>query len=39
MSFARRSLASLAVLFPAPGRLRADGKGYRWVPVDYSANN
>ena len=25
--------------FPALGRLRADGKGYRWVPVVYSANN
>lgn len=25
--------------FPGIGQLRADGKGYRWVPVNYTANN
>jgi glyoxylase-like metal-dependent hydrolase (beta-lactamase superfamily II) len=27
------------VSFPGLGRLRAEGKGYRWVPVNYSAGN
>ena len=26
------------VAFPGIGQLRADGKGYRWVPVNYSSN-
>lgn len=26
------------VSFPGIGRLRADGKGYRWLPAEYSAN-
>jgi glyoxylase-like metal-dependent hydrolase (beta-lactamase superfamily II) len=26
------------VAFPGIGQLRADGTGYRWVPVNYSAN-
>ena len=26
------------VSFPGIGRLRADGKGYDWIPVNYSAN-
>jgi glyoxylase-like metal-dependent hydrolase (beta-lactamase superfamily II) len=26
------------VSFPGIGRLRADGGGYRWMPVEYSAN-
>lgn len=26
------------VSFPGIGRLRADGKGYEWLPVNYSAN-
>ena len=26
------------VSFPGIGRLRADGKGYDWFPVNYSAN-
>jgi glyoxylase-like metal-dependent hydrolase (beta-lactamase superfamily II) len=26
------------VAFPGIGQLRADGKGYRWLPVNYSAN-
>lgn len=26
------------VAFPGIGRLRADGKGYDWLPVNYSAN-
>jgi hypothetical protein len=26
------------VSFPGIGRLRADGAGYRWMPVEYSAN-
>lgn len=25
--------------FPGLGQLRADGRGYRWVPVNYTANN
>ncbi len=25
--------------FPGIGQLRADGKGYRWVPVNYTANH
>jgi glyoxylase-like metal-dependent hydrolase (beta-lactamase superfamily II) len=25
--------------FPGIGQLRADGKGYRWLPVNYTANN
>jgi glyoxylase-like metal-dependent hydrolase (beta-lactamase superfamily II) len=27
------------VSFPGIGRLRADGKGYRWLPANYTANN
>ncbi len=27
------------VAFPGIGRLRADGKGYDWLPVNYSANS
>ena len=26
------------VAFPGIGQVRADGKGYRWVPVNYSSN-
>ncbi len=26
------------VAFPGIGQLRADGKGYRWLPVNYSSN-
>jgi glyoxylase-like metal-dependent hydrolase (beta-lactamase superfamily II) len=26
------------VAFPGIGQLRADGRGYRWVPVNYSSN-
>ncbi|MEZ4362763.1 MAG: MBL fold metallo-hydrolase [Kofleriaceae bacterium] len=26
------------ISFPGLGRLRADGRGYRWVPVNYTAN-
>jgi hypothetical protein len=26
------------VSFPGIGQLRADGKGYDWLPVNYSAN-
>lgn len=26
------------VSFPGIGKLRADGKGYEWIPVNYSAN-
>ncbi len=26
------------VSFPGIGRLRADGKGYRWLPARYTAN-
>ena len=27
------------VSFPGIGRLRRDGKGYRWLPANYTANN
>jgi glyoxylase-like metal-dependent hydrolase (beta-lactamase superfamily II) len=27
------------ISFPGLGRLRADGRGYRWVPVNYTAGN
>ena len=27
------------VSFPGIGQLRPDGKGYRWLPAPYSANN
>lgn len=34
------SYAAVAhVSFPGIGQLRAEGKGYRWVPVNYTANN
>ena len=26
------------ISFPGIGRLRVDGKGYDWLPVNYSAN-
>jgi hypothetical protein len=26
------------VAFPGIGQVRADGRGYRWVPVNYSSN-
>jgi hypothetical protein len=26
------------VSFPGIGQLRPDGKGYRWLPVNYSGN-
>lgn len=32
-------LAFAHVSFPGVGQLRADGKGYRWFPVNYSGNN
>lgn len=30
--------AATHVAFPGIGKLRADGKGYEWIPVNYSAN-
>jgi glyoxylase-like metal-dependent hydrolase (beta-lactamase superfamily II) len=27
------------VSFPGIGQLRPDGKGYRWLPANYTANN
>jgi hypothetical protein len=27
------------VSFPGIGHLRPDGKGYRWLPTDYTAND
>jgi glyoxylase-like metal-dependent hydrolase (beta-lactamase superfamily II) len=30
--------AAAHVSFPGIGRLRPDGKGYRWLPVNYTAN-
>jgi glyoxylase-like metal-dependent hydrolase (beta-lactamase superfamily II) len=32
------SVAVAHVAFPGIGHLRSDGKGYRWVPVNYSIN-
>jgi glyoxylase-like metal-dependent hydrolase (beta-lactamase superfamily II) len=31
-------VAAAHVSFPGIGQLRPDGKGYRWLPVNYSAN-
>jgi hypothetical protein len=30
-------IAAPHIAFPGIGRLRKDGKGYAWVPVNYSA--
>ena len=29
-------VASAHISFPGIGRLRAEGKGYEWIPVNYS---